>query len=182
MPKKLNSALAFINIPSDDPAKSRQFYEQLFGIDLVPSLSGEQGYHAPISDDGIDLDVNPRHSPQETTTAYVSVPNLDQALDAVRNAGGKVVWGPSDIKIAQEDLDEYKKAVKDVDGLDVDTASLGRSAVVVDPGGSQVGLVQLARHTHKHFAVGEFQRPLDDYRVKVHQRSKDLAKKRRPNR
>jgi len=177
-PKKLDSALAFINIPSDNPAKSRDFYQQIFGIELVRSLTAQEGYHAPISDDGIDIDVNPRHSPQETTTAFLSVSNLQATLDAVKAGGGKVVWGPEDMPIPQADLDDYKKAVKEIDGLDVDSASLGRAAIVVDPGGSQVGFVQLAKHTHKHFAVGDFQRPLDDHRMKVHERSKELAKKR----
>jgi predicted enzyme related to lactoylglutathione lyase len=181
VPKKLNSALAFISIPSDNPAKSRDFYGQIFGIELVRSLSDQEGYHAPISDDGIDLNVNIRHSPQETTTAYLAVRDLQATLDATKAAGGKVVWGPTDMTMSQADFDEYKKAVKDVDGLDADTASLGRAAVVVDPGGSQVGFVQLANHTHKHFAVGEFQRPLDDHRIKVLERSKDVAKKRRPS-
>lgn len=182
MPKKLNSALAFINIPSDNPAKSRDFYQQVFGIELVRSLTDQEGYHAPISDDGIDIDVNPRHTPQEGTTAYIAVNNLQQVLDTVTAAGGRVVWGPEEMKIPRQDIDEYRKAVKEVDGLDVNNDSLGRAAVVVDPGGSQVGLVQLAEHTHKHFAFGRFQRPLDEYREKVHERSKQIAKKQRAGR
>jgi len=181
MPKKLNASLAFINFPSDDPPKTKKFLQDLFGIDLVPSLSDQVSYHAPVSDDGIDVNVGARHSPQESPTAFIAVDDLDNAINLATSSGGNVVWGPDDVDIPDADFDEYKKAVKEVDKLDVKSKSLGRAAIVVDGGGSQIGLVQLADHTEKHFNAGKHKQALSDYRVMAHQRSGQAAKARGRN-
>jgi predicted enzyme related to lactoylglutathione lyase len=178
MPTTLRSSLAFINVPSDSPAKSRAFFEQLFGIELVPSLWSEESYHAPISADGIDIDINVRHSPQEATTAYLAVADLDGAIQLATKAGGQVVWGPDDLAIPKEDVQAYQSAVKEIEGMDVNSDRLGRAAVVLEPGGSQIGLVELEEHTHQHFAVGKHQQPLTAHQTKVHQRSMQIAKER----
>jgi predicted enzyme related to lactoylglutathione lyase len=173
----LRSSLAFINIPSDDPAKSRGFFEQLFGIDLVPSLWSQESYHAPISADGIDLDINVRHTPQETTTAFVAVADLDKAIQLATKAGGQVLWGPDDLAIPKEDVQAYQAALKEMEGTD-SSDSLGRAAVILEPGGSQIGLVELEEHAHQHFAFGKHQQPLTAHQTRVHQRSMQIAKER----
>lgn len=178
MPKSLKASLAFVNIPSDNPKETRQFFEKLFGIEMVPSLSDEVSYHAPVSDDGIDLNVGARHTPQESPTAFIAVDDLDRAVELAKTSGGSVVWGPDDLAIPDQDFDEYKQAVKEIDDLDVREKRLGRAAIVVESGGSQVGLVELASHAEKHFNAGKRKKDLSDYRVKVHERSQKLAKAR----
>jgi hypothetical protein len=39
--------------------------------------------------------------------------------------------------------------------------TVGRMAVLLDPDGNHVGLMQLAEHAHRHFRWGRFQRPLE---------------------
>jgi predicted enzyme related to lactoylglutathione lyase len=173
----LRSSLAFINIPSDDPAKSRAFFEKLFGIDLVPSLWSEESYHAPISADGIDLDINVRHTPQESTTAFLAVADLDGAIQLATNSGGRVLWGPDDLAIPKEDVQAYQAALKEMEGME-GSDSLGRAAVILEPGGSQIGLVELEEHAHQHFAFGRHQQPLTEHQTKVHQRSMKIAEER----
>jgi predicted enzyme related to lactoylglutathione lyase len=173
MTTTLRSSLAFINIPSDDPAKSRVFFEQLFGIDLVPSLWSEQSYHAPISADGIDLDINVRHTPQESTTAFVAVPDLDGAIQLATRSGGRVLWGPDELAIPKEDAQSVPELAGDPSG-----DSLGRAAVILEPGGSQIGLVELEEHAHQHFAFGKHQQPLTAHQTQVHQRSMRIAAER----
>jgi len=176
MPKKLKASLAFVNFPSDNPAETRKFFQDLFGIDLVPSLSDEVSYHAPVSDDGIDVNVGARHTPQESPTAFIAVDDLTKAIDLAKGSGGQVVWGPDDLQIPATDLDEYKKAIKEIDKVDVKSDSLGRAAIVVEAGGSQIGLVQLADHAEKHFNAGKHRQALSDYRVMTHERSGKAAK------
>lgn len=177
MTTTLRSSLAFINIPSDSPAKSRAFFEQLFGIDLVPSLWSEESYHAPISADGIDLDINVRHTPQETTTAFLAVADLDSAIQLATRSGGRVLWGPDDLAIPKEDVHAYQTALKEMEGTEA-SDSLGRAAVIMEPGGSQIGLVELEEHAHQHFAFGKHQQPLTAHQTGVHQRSMQIAKER----
>jgi predicted enzyme related to lactoylglutathione lyase len=178
MTTTLRSSLAFINIPSDNPAKSRSFFEALFGIELVPSLWSGESYHAPISADGIDLDINVRHTPQEATTPFLAVADLDSAIQLATKAGGKVVWGPDDLAIPKEDVQAYQAALKEMEGQDINSDSLGRAAVLVEPGGSQIGLVELEEHAHQHFAFGKHQQPLTAHQTRVHQRSMQIAKER----
>jgi len=178
MAKQLNASLAFINIPSDQPEQSAQFYQALFGTELVPALSDQESYHATISDDGIDLNVTARHSSQEATTPFLGVKNLDQAISTAQSNGGRVVWGPEDVTIPDDDIEEYRQAVREVDGVEVRTNKLGRAAIVADPGGGQVGLVQLEEHAHRHFNVGRHYRPLGDYRERIMARSRQAAERR----
>jgi predicted enzyme related to lactoylglutathione lyase len=176
MPKQLKASLAFLNFPSDNPSETRKFFQDLFGIDLIPSLSDQEVYHAPVSDDGIDLNIGARHTPQESPTAFIAVDDLDAALSLAQNAGGNVVWGPEDMPIPDADFEDYKKAVKEIDNVNVKTKSLGRAAVIVESGGSQVGLVEVADHAEKHFNAGKHKTPLSDRRVMAHDRSGKIAK------
>jgi predicted enzyme related to lactoylglutathione lyase len=179
MARSLRASLAFINIPSDQPAQTRDFYQELFGIELAPSLSDDEGYHAPISEDGIDLNINIRHTPEEAAMAFIAVNDLQRALDMAQGAGGQVVWGPEDLPIPDDDLDEYRAAARELESVLVPDNSMGRAAIVVDPGGSQVGFVQLEGHAQRHFRVGPFQQPLDDHQERVHERSMRLGRRRR---
>ena len=111
---KLRANLAFVNFPSAQPAASREFYSRLLGIDMGRSLYDRaESYHAPISSDGVDLNINVRHSPQETPTAFFAVDDLRATLKEVEGWGGKVVWGPERLDIPQAYLEDYKRNVKE---------------------------------------------------------------------
>lgn len=178
MGTKLQASLVFVNIPSDKPEASSSFYQTLLGIDLARSLSHEESYHAPISDDGIDLNVNVRHAPQEGPTAFFAVPSLERALRAAQEAGGQVVWGPEDVRMPEQDFERYRAGLKEVEGTEAESPSMGQAAILTDPGGSHVGVIELAKHTHRHFAVGEHQRALNDHQDKVHRKAMELARHR----
>jgi predicted enzyme related to lactoylglutathione lyase len=176
MPVKAN--LIMINVPSDDVEKSRDFYAQLLGIDLARSLNDTaEGYHAPVSQDGIDINVNARQSSEETPMAYFAVPNLERVLREAEQAGGEVVWGPEKLTIAPGAVDEYKRGVKEEWPELKASGTLGTAAVVVDPGGSQVALVQLAEHAHGHFAEGKFRKPLTEKQERIHKKAMSAGKK-----
>ena len=116
---KLNGVLSLMNFPSDDPEKSRDFFGKLLGIDLVPSLAEEESYHAPISQDGIDLNVTKRHVPQEGVTPFFGVENLPNAVSTAKQMGAKVVWGPANLSIPAADFPHYKEGIANVDGVQV---------------------------------------------------------------
>jgi len=178
MPTKLKAGLAFVSVASDNPQQTAAFFQAILGIDFVHALYNENAYHAPISEDGIDLNVNIRHSPQESAVPFFEVDDLDAAITAARNAGGNVVWGPQDVRMPDADFQEYKRAVKEVDNVDVNTPSMGNAAIVAAPGGSAIGLVKVADHAEKHFNAGKQRKPLSDYQDRVHARSKQAAQRR----
>jgi len=177
MGKKLKGGLAIVSVASDNPKQTKAFFDAVLGTEMVASLYDQEGYHHAISEDGIDLNVNVRHSPQETTVPYFEVDDITSAVNAAQAAGGNIIWGPQDVRLADADFDEYKAAVKEVDNVDVKDKSMGHAAIVGVPGGSQIGLIQVASHAEKHFKAGKQRSALSDYQDKVHMKSKAVAKK-----
>jgi hypothetical protein len=173
---RLKSVLSIVSVPSDAPAKSRDFFEKLLGIDLVPALAAEECYHAPLSMDGIDLNVTGRHSPHEGVTAFFGTDDLAGALRNAKQWGARVVWGPDTLSIPPSDFEAYKEEALEFKEK-VDSPTLANAAILVEPGGSQLGLFQVAEHAKKHFKVGQYYQPLTDEQVMVHQRSAIAAKK-----
>lgn len=175
---KLKANLILVNVPTDDPEQTQRFYSEFLGIDLVRSLYEEKvSYHAPISNDGIDLTINERFSPQETPMVLFAVDDLDSTLDDLRGLGGDVVWGPSDMPIAPSAREDYKRVVKEEWPELRASDDLGRAAIVRDPGGGQFGVVELEEHAHGHFAHGRFRKELDDKQVRVHRKAAEVSKK-----
>src|SRR5262245_6787233 len=99
MARRLEVSLSIINVPSDDPSLSRSFFEKLLGIEMAPALSDEEAYHAPVSADGIDLNVTKRHVPQEGMIPFFGTRDLPGTLASVADWGGEVIWGPEALAI-----------------------------------------------------------------------------------
>jgi predicted enzyme related to lactoylglutathione lyase len=174
--RKLHASLAFINIPSDNPDGSRDFFAKLFGIDMAEALHHEEGWHAPISDDGIDINITIRHTPQESAMPFIAVHDLDHSIGLAEGADGQVVWGPEHLEIPEANIEDYKQALMDIENIEVENNKLGRAVIILEPGGTQVGLVELEEHAHRHFNMGEHQQPLSDYRIEVHERSMAISR------
>jgi predicted enzyme related to lactoylglutathione lyase len=156
MPTDLPDAkIAFIAIPSDDPEKLSFFYEDLFDTTLSPSLFGEPSFHAPISSDGIDIIITKRRNPKEQPTVYFAISDLQEELDELKANGGQVVWGPESIDLPKSaEADNYKNFVKQTrPGINV-SDSMGKAALVIDPSGNSIGLIQLEEQTAAHYRYG----------------------------
>jgi len=178
---RLKSKLLFVNVPSNNPESVVDFYNRLLGVDLARSLTEEvTAYHAPIDEDGIDLNVTERRYDDEKITCYFGVEDLDAAVGEVEQGGGKVVAGPYDVQVDDAVFEDYKKQQQEElhgrEREDVEK-SLGRSAVVVDPDGVPFGLMELTGHAQRHFNAGRYQRELRAPQVRVQKRAKELGKK-----
>ncbi|HSK14546.1 MAG TPA: VOC family protein [Gaiellaceae bacterium] len=81
-----------LELPADDPARARRFWEELLGAELRKRRPGEgegrQGEHG-----GIALGVHARGPGPGDRVAlpYFAVPDLPGALERVRALGGDVV-------------------------------------------------------------------------------------------
>lgn len=178
MPQKLNASLVMVNLPSNNVAKSRDFFEKLLGIDLVRNLEDTESYHTPISEDGIDLQVGPPRHPQQTPALMFHVDDLDAALRQVNSMGGKVLFGPQDIDMSDRAFKEYEPAYRKVEpGGPQPTKQLGRMACIEEPGGSSLYLMQTAEHLHKHFQVGKDQKPLAAFQEQHRKSGMENARK-----
>jgi len=173
-----NAKLIMVSIPATNVDGSEQFYSQLLGADFARALSDQdKAYHTPISVDGVDLQIGTRHSPQETPMAHFAVDDINAAVQQVTKLGGQVVWGPSPLPIAPDAQSDYENLVKKHGAAQNATKQVGSAAVVRDPDGGTIGLVQLDEHTHKHFAYGKHRTPLSAEQQQILQEDVQIGKK-----
>jgi predicted enzyme related to lactoylglutathione lyase len=144
------------SVPSNDIKRSQTFYSKLLGVEVARSFTDQyESYNTPISDGGLDLTVNQRHTQHDTPMMYFAVDNLRDALAQAEKLGATTVWGPQEIAIDAKYLEQYSEiARRETPGAKPST-HMGSAAVLVDPGGSQFGLMELAEHTHGHFKYGK---------------------------
>jgi predicted enzyme related to lactoylglutathione lyase len=183
MSTTLSKKLAFISVAADNPDTVRNFYEKFFGIDFAQALTDQQvTFTAPIDEDGIDVAIGPKHNAQDSVVAYYAVDDIKAAMSEATAAGGKVIWGPQALPIPPAYQNQYKAHVQNFRPDDAKSASdwdtVGQGALVADPAGNPVGLVQLAQHVTGHFNAGPYKRPLPDLRVAAHQEAIQLGQKR----
>jgi len=184
---KLKKKLVLISIAADRPDNVSKFYETFFGLSFAEALTDQQvTYHATIDENGIDLTIGPKHNPQETVVAYYAVDNLNAAITEATTAGGKVLWGPAPLPIAPAERDEYKALAQKFYPDDAKNATdwdtIGQAALIADPAGNGVGLVQLAQHVQGRFNAGKHQRALSSVQVSVHDASVALGAKHKARR
>lgn len=172
MPPKM----ILFTVPSGQPLASQSFYEQLLSLDFARSLSDSKAYHAPVSSDGIDILINEAH-PGETPMAHFAVDDLNATLQQAQQLGATVVFGPQDLQIAAAAVGDYQQLYKKLGGAGDATSSVGQAAIIKDPQGGLVGLVQLAEHTHEHFGYGKFRHPLSQKQVQAQQADQEIGAK-----
>jgi predicted enzyme related to lactoylglutathione lyase len=81
-----------LELPADDSARARRFWEELLGMTLEERGPGEgQGWQA--AHEGIVLGVHERGAGPGDRSAlpYFAVPDLPAALELVRALGGEIV-------------------------------------------------------------------------------------------
>jgi predicted enzyme related to lactoylglutathione lyase len=183
----LSKKLVLITVAASQPDVVAKFYETFFGLTFAEALTDQQvTYHAPIDENGIDITIGPKHNAQETVIAYYAVEDINSAITQATAAGGHVLWGPAQLPIAAAERDEYKTIVKQFYPQAAQDAqdwnNLGQGALIADPAGNAVGLVQLEDHAAAHFNAGKFQREMPALRVNVHQASVALGLKHKARR
>lgn len=114
----------FVDTITDEPERARHFYGELFGWELIgpgstPGDPPGEYFVARVS--GLEVAAigslgGGVEMPAPGWTTYVAVARVDEAVDAVRDAGGTIVTEPFDV------------------------APAGRMAVVTDPAGAWLAL------------------------------------------
>ena len=158
----LSASLIICNIPAHDTKESRRFWGSLLGIEeFARGLNpGIESYFAPISEDGIDLNITQRQQELEGVGLYFAVDNLEETVRRLEELGGKIQYGPAPVAIGPEEAKrEYVKDSKAA-GHDVGD-SVGTMVVMLDPDRVTFGLIQLADNAREHFRVGVSHRPLE---------------------
>lgn len=83
---------ALIEFPADDPERALRFWNGVLGTELAPR-SSQAGAGWEYEGEGLRLGVHERgRGPGDTASLpYLSIADMDAALDRVREFGGSVV-------------------------------------------------------------------------------------------
>jgi predicted enzyme related to lactoylglutathione lyase len=115
--------ICHVEIPSTDVAKSKEFYEKVFGwkVELMPEVNYATWVPEEGPEGGFNLVKEPCTCGEAGCLVYIFVASVDEKAKEVEAAGGKMVKG--------------KTAVGDV----------GWYALFEDPAGGVVGLWESAK-------------------------------------
>jgi predicted enzyme related to lactoylglutathione lyase len=172
------ASIALVNVTSNNIEQTRSSYGKLLGMELIPSLEDPGSFQAAISEDGVDLLVGPRRFSGETILVYFHVDDLDASLQAIVAQGGRVAWGPESMAMSDEAFRAFEAAYRreHPDGPPP-SKELARAAVVQEPGGTHLGVLQINEYAHDHFRVGAYQQPITDKQLSHLQQGMEAAKK-----
>jgi hypothetical protein len=155
----MNARLILCSVPSTAQEGMAQFYATLLG-DLVHSRAeqGRSSYGWACS--GVRLTVNQPQHEMEKMMLHFRVDDLEDALRQLQEAGGLHVGGPYDVPVSPADLDALRSNYEQLalGSREEVEESLGRGAVVRDPEGNQIGLLQLRPFAERFFEAGSMTR------------------------
>jgi predicted enzyme related to lactoylglutathione lyase len=189
----LNASLIFINIPTENYEASLEFYSTLLGGDFARSLNDlVTSYHRPVSEDGIDVTITGRQDIQERCIPYFEVQDLEGTLRDLQKINKSVnviepteevpalVVGPTvvDATTPENVLAAGRVRGASVRGREVERERVGKMAVILDPAGNHVGLMELQDEQAKaYFRAGKHKRSLTSEQVEQHQRAIDAGER-----
>ena len=124
----MTGRVVHFEIPFDDGERARNFYRNVFGweLDEMPEMnytmvaSGPSGDQGPTEPGYINGGMAQRGESFKTPTLVLDVPDIDDALAAVEEAGGSVISGREPV------------------------GDMGFSAYFTDPEGNLLGLWESA--------------------------------------
>lgn len=183
--KNLGAKLLFVDVLSPNLEGAEKFYGTLFGVNdgFARSLTDQvEQLHMPISGDGTQLHLTkPNRKEEARTVAWYGVENLERAVAGLEAAGGKRVAGPFPVQVPDRFFGQFKeKAEKRVNklapGAEV-KPRMGNGALVLDPNGQPVGVMELAEFAKVHFRAGKLNKGLSADQVQDHKEAQETARK-----
>jgi predicted enzyme related to lactoylglutathione lyase len=149
-----NARLITCSIPVNDLTRAQGFYGALLGVELAQGLNAHvHSLHAVVSA-GVKLSVNARQNAEEKPMCHFAVENLTAMVQLLERQGGKQVAGPFDITVATVARDRLAEAYRAAGGKAAFQPSLGTGAIIADPEGNLVGLVELNAYAEEAFSRG----------------------------
>jgi predicted enzyme related to lactoylglutathione lyase len=88
----VSDPFALIEFPADDPDRARRFWSTMLGLDLDErSSTAGRGWQAQDGDTAIGIHERGPGPGDTASLPYFTVPDLQAALDRVRELGGTVI-------------------------------------------------------------------------------------------
>jgi predicted enzyme related to lactoylglutathione lyase len=88
----VTTPIRLVEFPADDPKRARRFWTGVLGVTLADRVPG-QGEGWQTGDDGPALGLHARGTGpgDRVSLPYFAVPDMNAALDVVRDLGGEVI-------------------------------------------------------------------------------------------
>jgi hypothetical protein len=149
----MNARLILCSVPSGARKATERFYATLLGAEpgRRPWEEGTPPY--VWAGDGVKLTVSERRHEREGVMPHFRVDDLEAAVRRLAAAGGRPVAGPYELSVAAADL-EALHDLRQEPGFGPREGSLGHGALMRDPDGNLMGLVQLHPFAEPFFEGG----------------------------
>ncbi len=179
----MRAKLIFLEVFTRDTNVSQSFYGALFGVHAFAHLPADRvkTYQMPISSDGIDLHVTEQINQQPPRIVpYFAVDNLRGSIEELTALGGKLIVEPFPANVPKEYFEKFReKASRTLNRVDPEaniTDKLGEVALMLDPDGNPVGLMQPERFVDYAYAWGKFRKPLTEEQLEDHMTALSLSR------
>jgi predicted enzyme related to lactoylglutathione lyase len=88
----VNSPLAMIEFPADDPDRARRFWSDLLGVELIQRNEAEgRGWQTHTGDPAVGIHERGTGPGDTFSLPYFTIADMDAALDQVKALGGSVI-------------------------------------------------------------------------------------------
>jgi predicted enzyme related to lactoylglutathione lyase len=167
--------LIFLEVFTRDSKRAQDFYGALFGVQSFCLLPTDEvrTYFMPISQDGIDLhitDVVTDNPPR--IVPYFAVDDLRGAMESLRSIGGEMIVEPFTTRVPREYYERFReKAARRLDQVDPSAKindRLGEVALMLDPDGNPLGLMEIEDFVHYSYRWGKHRIPLTEDQFEDH--------------
>ncbi len=150
--------LVFINAPTRNSEKSRQFYGALLGAEFAHGFNPNvAGWWTPMGH-GVDFNITARYDDRERLTPYFAVDDLDSEIKRLEGMGGRCVVDPRDVVLGPEEARKFYETQLREEKVEYNPGEMktvARMAVVLDPDLNHVGLMQVQPFARGHYRLAE---------------------------
>ena len=175
----MKAKLVFVTLPALDPKRAAEFYSKYFGIEFGRTFSESVvAYHAPVLDDGTQISIQARLSAQDAPTCYLAVDDIAATAREMVADGAKLVFGPAPMPVAKDAIGGFIANSTAFFGVDPEHVKpdLGLVAVLLDPAGNRLGLIQFEEFMHPMYSLGKFAKELSPRQLNSHRVSVEMGK------
>jgi predicted enzyme related to lactoylglutathione lyase len=175
----MKAKLVFVTLPAADPKKTADFYAKHIGIEFGRTFSDSVvSYHAPVLEDGTQLSVQERLSAQDVPTCYLAVDDIASTIPEMLADGARLIFGPVSMPVAKDALGGFVAngaAFFDLEPQQIKD-DLGLVALLLDPAGNRLGLIQFEEFMHPMYSLGKFAKDLSSLQRNSHRVSVEMGK------
>jgi uncharacterized protein len=130
----MSNSIMHFEIPVDDLARAKRFYESIFGwtITPFPMPPGQEYYGVTTKEKGepgIDGGMRKRTMPDQPFTNYITVASIDATNEAIKVFGGTIVLPKQEIGGNMGWISAFKDTENNLIGLHQRPATRGPRAV-----------------------------------------------------